>query len=152
MEQFIGTGENIASSEVVYLLHQLHHRGRKIAFIPEAVVYHHAGGRTRQWMLRRAYYQGVSDAILDYFLQRRSWATMASRIVLDSAAMIVLFGYAALSFIRKDSAKDMFHLSRAIRRMSLLLGELHIVGDWHYARSWLSEQRMDQGVYIRPSF
>ena len=69
---------------------------------------------------------------------------MGRRIVLDSAAMIVLFGYTAFSCLKMDEAKSMFHLMRAIRRFGLLLSELHIVGDWPRARSWVSEQKPAQ--------
>ncbi|MCK4815869.1 glycosyltransferase family 2 protein, partial [bacterium] len=57
MEQF--GSKHMAASEVVLLIKQLQRQGGKIAFIPEAAVHHHLGRRTWQWMLQRAYWQGV---------------------------------------------------------------------------------------------
>jgi glycosyltransferase involved in cell wall biosynthesis len=138
MEQF--GSQHMAASEVVYLFMQLHRQGGKIAFVPEAVVHHHVGIRTRQWMLQRAYWQGVSDAVLAHLLHRRSWVSIAYGTGLDLAALLVLLGYTTAAYLSRDSAKGLFHLMRAVRRVGLLLGELRIVGDWHRTQSWFSEQ------------
>jgi len=136
MEQF--GSKHMAASEVLYLLKQIERQGGKVAFVPAATVNHHIGQRSRRWMLRRAYWQGVSDGILDYLLFRRSWWSATSRIILDAAAMIVLFGYAGFSYLKADKTKGMFHLMRAIRRFSLVLSEMRLVGDWPRIRSWAS--------------
>lgn len=136
MEQF---GSNhMAASEVLYLLKQIERQGGKVAFVPGAVIHHHIGQRSRRWMLRRAYWQGVSDGILDYLINRRSFLLTISHILLDTAAMIVLFVYSGVSYLRVDKTKGLFHLLRAIRRFSLILSEMHFVGDWPRIRSWSS--------------
>ncbi len=135
MEQF--GSQNLAAGEVLYLLKQLYRQGGKIAFVPGALAYHHIGGWTYQRMLQRAYWQGVSDAILDYLLHRRNWASLVYRIHLDLAAFLILLGYATVFYLIKGRSKGMYHFTRAVRRWGLLLGEIHFVGDWYRARSWL---------------
>jgi GT2 family glycosyltransferase len=136
MEQF--GSQHMAAGEVLYLLKQIERQRGKVAFVPGAVVHHHIGQRSWRWMVRRAYWQGVSDGILDYLVNKRSWLAMVSRISLDTAAMFVLFGYAGVSYLKADKSKGLFHLLRAIRRFSLVLGELRLVGDWPSVRSWAS--------------
>ena len=136
MEQF--GSRNMAAGEVMYLLQQLRQQRGQIAFIPQAVAVHHIGTYTRCRFLRRAYWQGVSDGLLDYLIYRRSWLSTASRLILDTAAMIVLFGYACFSYLKADQAKGMFHLMRAIRRLGLVLSGMRLVGDWPRVRSWAS--------------
>jgi GT2 family glycosyltransferase len=128
----------MAAGEVLYLLKQIERQRGKVAFVPGAVVHHHIGQRSWRWMLRRAYWQGVSDGILDYLINRRSWLSTFSRIIIDVAAMFVLFGYTGVSYLTADKTKGLFHLLRAIRRLSLILGEMRLVGDWPRIRSWAS--------------
>lgn len=137
MEQF--GSQNMAAGEVLYLLEQLNRKGFKVAFVPEALAVHHVGTRTRRWMLRRSYWQGVSDAVLDYLLRRRSGFPSVGQLGLDTGAFFVLLAFAAGSFLRLGEGQGMFHLARAVRRMGLLLGKMHLAGDWPRVRSWLSE-------------
>ena len=134
MDQF--GSQHMAAGEVLYLLKQIECQRGKVAFVPGAVVHHHIGQRSRRWMLRRAYWQGVSDGMLDYLVCRRSWLSTISRIILDAAAMLVLFGYTGFAYLKADNTKGLFHLLRAIRRLGLLLSEMRLVGDWPRARSW----------------
>jgi GT2 family glycosyltransferase len=136
MEQF--GSRNFSAGEVLYLLQQLRQQRGQIAFVPQAVAVHHLGTYTRRRFLQRAYWQGISDGILDYLINRRSWLSTISRIILDAAAMICLFGFSGISYIKADKAKGLFHLMRAIRRFSLVLSEIRLVGDWPRVRSWAS--------------
>ena len=142
MEQF--GSQHMAASEVIYLLKRLRRHGGKIAFMPEAVVYHHIGRRTRRWMLHRAHWQGVSDAVLEHFFYRRSWLSTAYHIGLNLLALLVLLVYTAAFYLREDSSKGLFNLMRAIRRIGLILGELHLVGDWGKIKKWFSEKKKEQ--------
>jgi GT2 family glycosyltransferase len=137
MEQF--GSQNMASGEVLYLLRQLRRQGGKVAFIPEAVMYHHINAPTRQRMLQRAYWQGISDAILTELPYRRSFMSVALNTCLDLAALLVFLGWAAVSYARRDSSMGMFHLIRAVRRIGFLLSETRIVGDWQRVYSWSSK-------------
>jgi glycosyltransferase involved in cell wall biosynthesis len=139
MEQF--GSKHLAASEVLYLLKQIERQRGKVAYIPGAIAHHHIGQRSRQWMLRRAYWQGVSDGILDYLINRRSWLSTACRLVLDAASMVVLFGYACFSYFKADQARGMFYLVRAVRRFSLVFSGMRLVGDWPRIRSWASAHR-----------
>jgi glycosyltransferase involved in cell wall biosynthesis len=136
MEQF--GSKHFAAGEVHFLLRQIERIGGKVAYVPNAVVYHHVGRRTRRWMLQRAYWQGVSDGILDYLVNRRSTLSTTGHIILDLAAMIVLCGFTGFSYLMADKGTAMFHLLRAIRRLGLILCEMRIVGDWARALSWVS--------------
>jgi GT2 family glycosyltransferase len=142
MEQF--GSRQMAASEGLYLLQQVHWSGGQVAFVPGAVVYHHVGKRTPKWMIQRAFWQGVSDALLQHLLYRRRWASVAYHIGLDTAALLVLLTYAGVSYLKLGNRKGMFHLARAIRRVGLLLGEMRLVGNWSLVRSWLSEKNPTQ--------
>jgi glycosyltransferase involved in cell wall biosynthesis len=136
MEHF--GSQNFAATEIAYLLRQIECNGGKIAYVPDAVAHHHVGKRSWRFMLRRGYYQGVSDGILDYLIHRRSWRSTASHLVLDAAAMIVLFICACFPYLKADQAKGLFYLARAIRRLGLILSKMHLVGDWPRVRLWMS--------------
>lgn len=136
MEQF--GSQNMAAGEVLYLLQQLRRQGGEVAFIPQAVALHNVYPGNQQRMIRRAYWQGVSDGIMNYLIYRYSWFSTAGRFIFDAAAFVALIGFSIFSFIKADQAKSMFHLLRAIRRMGLVLSELHLAGDWVRVRSWIS--------------
>jgi len=136
MDQF--GSPHVAAQEIGILLKQIEQQGGKVAFVPSAIVHHHPGIPTRRWMLRRAYLHGVSDGILDYFLYRRSLPSVAYHTILDTAAMIVFFGFSAGSFLTIDLASAMYHLLRAAARIGKILSEMRLVGDWPRVRSWTS--------------
>jgi glycosyltransferase involved in cell wall biosynthesis len=136
MEQF--GSRHMSAGEVLYLLKQLHQQRGQIAFVPQAVAVHRMGTFTRRRFLRRGYWQGVSDGILDYLVYRRSGLSTACRLFLDAAAMIVFFVYTCFFYIKADQAKGMFYLVRAIRRFSLILSKMRLLGDWPRVRSWVS--------------
>jgi hypothetical protein len=142
MEQF--GSQNMSAGEVLYLLHQLRRQRGQIAFVPQAVAMHRMGIYTRRRFLQRAYWQGVSDGILDYLINKRPWPSTIGRIIIDAAAMIVLFGYTGFSYLKADRAKGMFYLVRAIRRFSLVLSEMRLAGDWPRVRSWASAYPPDR--------
>jgi glycosyltransferase involved in cell wall biosynthesis len=142
MEQF--GSQNMAAGEVIFLLRQLRGQGGKIAYVPAAVMYHHVNAPTRQRMLQRAYWQGISDAILIYLFYRRSWTSNVFHTGLDFGALLVLLGWTAASYVSGDRAKGMFHLIRAVRRAGFLLSELRIVGNWHYVSTWSPEHNLSQ--------
>lgn len=134
MEQF--GSRNMAASEVLYMLKQIERQGLKIAFVPGAIAHHRVRLQSKQRMLERAFWQGVSDGILDYLINRRSWLSTFIRIILDAAAMIVLLGYAGFSYLKADKTKGFYHLLRVIRRFSLILSEMCMLGDWTRVRTW----------------
>ena len=136
MDQF--GSPHMAAEEIVYLLKQIDRQGGKVAFVPGAVAHHHVGKRTKQWFLRRAYWHGVSDGILDYFLFRRSGVSVAYHTILDAAAMIVFFGFSAYFLLKIDVATAMYHLLRALTRLGKILSEMRFKGDWNRVRSWAS--------------
>lgn len=136
MEQF---GSNhMAAGEVLYLLKQVERQGGKVAYVPDAIVHHHVGIRTWQWMLRRAYWQGVSDGLLDYLVYGRSWLATLGRVILNAAAMVIFLEYASISYLTANKPEALFHSLRAVRRLGLILSEMRLVGDWSRARSWAS--------------
>jgi GT2 family glycosyltransferase len=136
MEQF--GSHPMAAGEVLYLQEQLYRLGGKIAFVPQAVAFHHLGSCSRTRMLRRAYWQGVSDALLACLLKKPSWISNILQTGLDAAACVLFLTAAAFSWVILKDAAAMYHLVRAVRRMGLVLGRLHIVGDWTRVRDWSS--------------
>lgn len=141
MEQF--GSRNMAAGEVLFLQHKLYQQGGKIAFVPDAIAYHHVGKQTLQQMVQRLYWQGVSDAIFDHILHRRPTSSTTYNVFLDLLKVPALLELAALSYFSNRKAKSMFHLARAVRRIGLLLGEMHLAGDWKAVATWLSKQNPD---------
>jgi glycosyltransferase involved in cell wall biosynthesis len=148
---FIGMEEfgsrNLAAGEVLYLLHELRKQGGKIAFVPEALMYHHISSTSRKRILLRGYWQGVSDAMLAYLFQRRSWVSSALHAGVHFAAFVVLVGFALLSYARLDEAKAIFNLTRAFRRIGLMLSETHLVGDWNGIRACSLNRNLNRSVF-----
>jgi len=136
MEQF--GSRSMAAGEVLYLLHQLRRRGGRIAFVPEALMYHHVHAPSRRLMIRRAYWQGVSDALLDDLIHGRTWLSIAWRSGRDLAALLVLVGLTAVSCLRRNDRGTAFQLARVLWRFGFLLGETRVVGDWSRVRAWLA--------------
>ncbi len=134
MEQF--GSRNMSAGEVLYLLHQIRQRGGQVAFIPQAVAAHRMGKFTRRRFIQRAYWQGISDGILEYLIYKRSWFSTLGHALVNGGAAITLFSLAAFFSILADQAKGMLYLVKAIRRSSLLLSELHLIGDWPGIQTW----------------
>ncbi len=134
MDQF--GNPHVAAQEIRIILKKLKKLGGKAAFVPEAVVNHHSGLPTRLWLLKRAYWHGVSDGILDYFLNRFSWSSVAVHVAIDMAALLVFFCLSLCFFMLFDQATALYHLLRATARLGRLLSELRLVGDWSAVRSW----------------
>ena len=135
MEQF--GSRHMASSEVLYMLKQIERQGGRVAFVPGAVAHHYIGARNRRWMLRRAFWQGVSDGILDYLIERRALLATTGQVILDVAATFVLLGYSCIAYLKGDQPKGLYHLLRAMRRFSRALCSVRLVGDWRCVRSWI---------------
>ena len=128
---------HMASGEILYLLEKLHEQGGSIAFVPQAVALHRMGSYTRSRFLQRGFWQGVSAGILDYLIFRRSLLSTVQQIFLDAAAMFVLFGYTCFSYLKMDQLNGMFYFVRTIRRFSLVLTEMRLLGDWSRITSWV---------------
>lgn len=135
MEQF--GSRDMAATELKYFLWKAKTMGEKIAYVPAATAQHLMVPRTRSWMIQRAYWQGISDGILEYIIYRRKWWRTGARACLDLAALIVLLGYVISYIILCDQPKWMFHLMRAVRRLGLILSELHLRGYWNRVDVWL---------------
>jgi len=88
--------------------------------------------------MRRAFWHGVSDGILDYFLCQRSRASGVYRAIIDTEAMIVFLSFSAFSLLKIDVAMAMYHLLRAVARLGKILSEMRIMGDWPRAGFWAS--------------
>jgi len=140
MEQF--GSRHAAASEVIHLLRQIARSGKKVAYVPTAVVHHCVGVRTWEWMVQRAYWQGVSDGMLDYLVSGHAWMTTTGRGIFDLAAILVLLGCAGSSFLGAKSTKGRFYFLRAVRRIGLLLSETRLVGDWDRVSAWMSTRRL----------
>jgi glycosyltransferase involved in cell wall biosynthesis len=138
MEQF--GSHNSAATELKYCLWKARNIGVKIAYVPTAVAHHYVTLRTKSWMIKRAYWQGISDGLLDFIIYRQKWWKSGIKACSDSAAMIVLFGFALFYLVLCDQPRWMFHLLRAVRRFGLILSELHLKGNWSRVNAWLAGQ------------
>jgi GT2 family glycosyltransferase len=129
-----------AATELRYCLWRAKKMDIRIAYIPAAIAHHHIAVKSRTQMIQRAYWQGVSDGILEYIMYRGPWWNTGARAGLNMAAMIVLFGFALFYFVLFDQPKWIFYGMRATRRLGLILSELHLKGSFSRMRAWLAEQ------------
>jgi glucosyl-dolichyl phosphate glucuronosyltransferase len=128
---------HMASQEILYLLEQIKRKGGKIAFVPGAIANHHTDIPTKQWLIKRAFWNGVSSGILEYILYRHSGPSILLNFVLNTGAIFIFFAFSLFSLFRFDQASVMYHLLRAFRRIGLILSEFRLVGDWQRVRSWM---------------
>jgi GT2 family glycosyltransferase len=134
MEQFGSL--NMAAAELKYCLWQANRSGVKIAYMPAAVAYHHVVARSRLWMVKRAYWQGISDGIFDYLIFKRHFLSSVIHACYDLAVMAGLFLLSLGFLIILDRPKWLYHLLRTVRRAGLILSELRIRGNWAYIYEW----------------
>lgn len=136
MEKF--GSQNMAAGEVLYLLYQLRKHGGKVAFAPGAVALHKMGKYTIQRFLKRGYWQGVSDGILDHLIHKRSFVSQIEQISVNAVGMLFLAGCSLFYWLLLNKATSTVYLVRSLRRLGLVLCQLHFVGDWHHVRSWMA--------------
>ena len=136
MDQF--SSPHVAAQEIVYLLDEVKKRGGKVAFVPKASANHLTKIPTQQEIVKRAYWHGISDGILDYFLYNPSWISIAYRTFIDIAALFVFIVLSILSLLGFDKPTAMYHLLRAAARFGRILSETHLKGDWKLVSSWKS--------------
>lgn len=134
MDQF--GSPHMAAEEIIYLLKQIERRGGRIAFVPGALVHHHPGLRPWQWFLKRAYWHGVSDGILDYLLSPRSWLRVGLQTLLDLLAMLAFLGFSGFSLLTFNLASAMYQLLRATARFGKILSQARFAGDWPRVHAW----------------
>ena len=139
MDQF--SSPHMAAQEIVYLLEQIKAQSGKVAFVPGALANHHTLLPTRQQILTRAYFHGVSSSILNYLLKGFSWASAISRTLISTAAMFVFLFLSLIFLLLFDKATSMDYLLRATGRFGRVLSELHLAGNWNSVRAWASEQK-----------
>jgi glycosyltransferase involved in cell wall biosynthesis len=142
MEQF--GSQNYAAGEVLHLLHEIQNQGGKIAFVPEALMYHHISSISRRQMLLRGYWQGISDAMLDYLSSKRSRLLSVLHASIDFAALLIFTSLALLAYVKLDDAKGMFYLTLAFRRFGFILSETHLVGDWKGISNWAADRCLNK--------
>jgi hypothetical protein len=135
MEQF--GSRNMASGELKYCLVHAKKNGAKIAYVPSAIVHHQIVPRSRSWMIKRAYWQGITDGLFDFLLFKRKFSETLLRTYFDVGALIVLLGQSLFLMILFNQPKSLFHLLRAVRRFSLIVCELHLTGNWTQLYDWM---------------
>ena len=136
MDQF--SSPHVASQEIVYLLEQIKRQGGRVAFVPAANANHQTTIPSWRQLLGRAYFHGISTAILDRLLGRFSGISAFFQFVLDVAALFVFLFLSFLSLLLFDLAAAAFHLLRAARRFGKVLANLHLTGDWRRVKVWMS--------------
>lgn len=133
------THQHLAAAEGLYLLHRLRQRGGKIAFVPEALMYHHIRQYApRRRILRQTYWEGVANALLDTILSRHPGGFRARAVAVHLRALVLHLGRGALAHARGDDPNGMAQLACAMAYLGHILGEMHLVGDWHRVRAFLS--------------
>ncbi len=134
MDQF--NNPHVAAKEIVYLLEQIKRKGGKVAFVPEAIANHHTVIPTARQMLQRAYWNGISESILDYLLHPSSWTQILYRIMLDVAALLIFIFLSILFFLTWNRASAMYQLLRGAARLGRVISSLHLTGDWRHIQAW----------------
>jgi hypothetical protein len=141
MEQF--GSRHMAACEVLPLLHNLRRNGGQVALVPQASVLHRMGAYSRLRFLERGYWQGVSAGMVDYLVHQRSFFSSLPQAIADAAGGLILLLFSGFHYLALDQAGGMLYLVRAVRRFSLMLTEMRLLGDWASARAWLGQQEVD---------
>ncbi len=134
MDQF--GNPHVSANESMYLLEQIKRKSGKIAFVPEAIEYHHKIIPEKKQMLQRAYWNGVSAGILEYLLHQPRGFSVVYRVLINFAAAFTLFISSIFYRLKFNKQKVMFYLLKSLRRLGLAFCELHLVGDWHRIHLW----------------
>lgn len=121
------------------LLRRIRRQGRKVAFVPQAVMYHHVSERVRpKWILWRVYQQGIADAMLAE-LENRLQSPGIRTIAVHMRELFHHLGSSLWTYIRLERSRGMFHLCSTLSYLGRLLGEMHLVGNWRSLRAtWAS--------------
>ena len=137
MEQF--GSRSMAASEVLILLEKIRRHDRRIAFSPKAVAYHYSDKQLRSILMRRVYWQGVSDALLDTLIEKKQFLRSIFQTGNKLFAIIFLLLLTAGSYMTGSFHKGFYHLTRVIWRIGFILCKTHLVGDWTKIRLLKSE-------------
>jgi glycosyltransferase involved in cell wall biosynthesis len=133
MEQF--GSRHMAAGEGLHLLDQLRHCGGQIAFVPDAVMYHQVRWRaTQRWMLERAYWQGVSNSLLQALRCGQLPKPTVRSVGGGMRTCLSLLGKSMLSYVKGDDAVGMVHLAGASAYLGWLASAFRLVGDWDAIR------------------
>jgi glycosyltransferase involved in cell wall biosynthesis len=137
MEQF--GSQHMSAGELMHFIWQARNQGGQIIYIPEAEARHFVTPRSRTWMIRRAFWSGISAGIANSLVYRRSFWEQIPQSILDLAAAAVLLLYAVVNIVTLRESRVILFLMRSTRRFSLFLSEMHVVGDWQRIRAWVAE-------------
>lgn len=140
MDQF--GSPHVASQEIVYLLEQIKQQGDRVAFVPGAIANHQTIIPSWWQLVQRAYFHGISTALLDHLLGRYSGASSIFHFGLDAAALLVFLFLSLAHLLIFDIATATYHLLRAVGRIGKILSNLHLKGDWRRVKTWVSAQKM----------
>lgn len=138
MDQF--GSRNMAAGEVIYPLYMLRQQGRKIAFIPQAIAYHHVHPPRFRRLLLRSFWQGVSDVMLNHILHKPGLFPTIRQILYELAALGALMLLLVRDGLMRNIARAAFQLTRMARRTGVILTLLRLTGDWSRARTWHTPQ------------
>jgi len=140
MDQF--NSPHVAAQENVYLLEQIKAKGGKVAFVPGALVNHRPSLPTKQQILNRAYFHGVSTGMLNYLIKGSSWRAAISRAAISATAMLVFLFLSLLNLFVFREVSSMDYLVRAAGRLGRVLSELRLTGNWSSVRAWALEHKL----------
>jgi glycosyltransferase involved in cell wall biosynthesis len=121
-------GDKMLSDEEILLCEQLKSNGYRAFYHPEIAVWHHIpASRIRQgWFLRRHYWQGVSDAIVQLHQESPS-TTKRLRMVASAAASLLLSPRLWIDLAVPTSNPDRFASKcSALAQIGLILGLLGV--------------------------
>ena len=133
MEQF--GSRNLSAGEVLLLLRNLRSQGGEIAFVPSAVADHHVCAPSRRRLIKRAYWQGVSDVLLDQLIHTPDWRAMTGRLLYEVAAIGALCVLEAVALLTNRRQTIMLQATRLALHTGALLTMLRLEGDWPRIRA-----------------
>jgi len=147
MEQF-GTS-HLAAGEGLLLFKRLRRMGCKLAFVSEAVMWHHVGSRAnRGWMLRRGYWQGVNNVLLTGIEKPGPVSLRLASTYLAQA--LGRLARAAAHSAQGNTSAGMVQLTYAASYLGQMVAQLHLVGDWRKIKT-ASAEASDRARVIRSS-
>lgn len=142
MDQF--GSPHVASQEIVYLLEQINRQGGQVAFVPGANAKHQTIIPSWKQLVQRAYFHGISTALLNHLLARHSGVSSIFHFGMDVVAFLVFLFLSLVHLLVFDIASATYHFLRAAGRVGKILSNLHLTDNWQQIKTWASAQKMNK--------
>jgi glycosyltransferase involved in cell wall biosynthesis len=119
-------GENLLSNVEAGLCAEIRNAGLRVYFEPSACVWHRVptGRTTKRWLLRRTFWQGISDAVVVWYSDRPTRTILFRRVAVNVVFALGRLGHAALHWLRRQESKALTELAYAVAYLGRIWKDL----------------------------